>query len=41
VDPDFNPRHIAKGEVPYLGILFKKSRDHELAAGVLGQRLFR
>jgi MoxR-like ATPase len=27
-DPDFQPRRLAKGEVPYLGVLFKKSPDH-------------
>ena len=27
-DPDFQPRRLAKGEVPYLGVLFKKSQDH-------------
>jgi hypothetical protein len=27
-DPDFQPRRLAKSEVPYLGVLFKKSQDH-------------
>jgi MoxR-like ATPase len=26
-DPDFRPKQIQKGDVPYLGVLFKKSRD--------------
>ncbi|MGB5984358.1 MAG: MoxR family ATPase [Desulfobacterales bacterium] len=26
-DPDFRPKQLEKGEVPYLGVLFKKSRD--------------
>jgi MoxR-like ATPase len=26
-DPDFNPKDISKGELPYLGVLFKKSGD--------------
>jgi len=26
-DPDFSPRKLAKGEIPYLGVLFKKSQD--------------
>lgn len=29
-DPDFNPKQLKK-EMPYLGILFKKSEDYELA----------
>ncbi len=29
-DPDFNPKTLKK-EVPYLGVLFKKSRDMEIA----------
>ncbi len=28
-DPDFNPKQLAEGNVPYLGILFKKSMDYE------------
>jgi len=30
-DPDFKPRSLSKGEVPYLGVLFKKSQDYERA----------
>jgi len=26
-DPDFRPKKLAKGEIPYLGVLFKKSQD--------------
>ena len=26
-DPDFRPQKLAKGEIPYLGVLFKKSQD--------------
>jgi hypothetical protein len=26
-DPDFKPRRLGTGEVPYLGVLFKKSQD--------------
>ena len=26
-DPDFQPRRLSKGEVPFLGVLFKKSQD--------------
>ncbi len=31
-DPDFRPTRLAKGEVPYLGVLFKKSSDYVTAA---------
>ncbi len=32
-DPDFKPKQLAKGEVPYLGVLFKKSQDYVYASG--------
>ncbi|MBS3755476.1 MAG: MoxR family ATPase [Desulfobacterales bacterium] len=32
MDPDFKPKQLAKGEVPYLGVLFKKSQDYYYAA---------
>jgi len=31
-DPDFRPGRLGKGEVPYLGVLFKKSSDYMVAA---------
>jgi len=31
-DPDFRPAKLGKGEVPYLGVLFKKSSDYVVAA---------
>ncbi len=31
-DPDFRPSKLGKGEVPYLGVLFKKSSDYTVAA---------
>ncbi|MGC8811781.1 MAG: AAA family ATPase, partial [bacterium] len=31
-DPDFRPARLGKGEVPYLGVLFKKSSDYGVAA---------
>jgi MoxR-like ATPase len=37
-DPDFNPRQIAKGELPYLGVLFKKSQDYQRAREVFTRR---
>ena len=30
-DPDFRPARLGKGEVPYLGVLFKKSSDYTVA----------
>ena len=41
-DPDFRPKQLAKGEVPYLGVLFKKSQDYMVAANYSGRskRLF-
>ncbi|MCF8024238.1 MAG: MoxR family ATPase [Desulfobacteraceae bacterium] len=32
MDPDFKPKQLAKGEIPYLGVLFKKSQDYAAAA---------
>ncbi len=31
-DPDFRPAKLGKGEVPYLGVLYKKSTDYAVAA---------
>ncbi|HDM09577.1 MAG: MoxR family ATPase [Deltaproteobacteria bacterium] len=30
-DPDFQVKDLVKGEVPYLGVLFKKSQDYAIA----------
>jgi len=30
-DPDFKPKRLLKGEVPFLGVLFKKSQDYQRA----------
>ena len=30
-DPDFKVKDLVKGEVPYLGVLFKKSPDYAVA----------
>jgi len=39
-DPDFKPKQLAKGDLPYLGVLFKKSPDYARAqAAVNGRRL--
>lgn len=36
-DPDFDPRAIEKGEIPCLGVLFKKSVDLDLAVQQAGR----
>ena len=30
-DPDFRPKDLVQGKIPYLGILFKKSSDYQLS----------
>ena len=30
-DPDFKVKELIKGDIPYLGVLFKKSPDYALA----------
>lgn len=37
-DPDFNPRALEQGRVPFLGVLFKKSADLNLAVQYVGGR---
>ncbi len=37
-DPDFKPRQLIKGDVPFLGVLFKKSQDYQQAATFSGRR---
>lgn len=37
-DPDFRPVKLAKGEVPFLGVLFKKSQDYQRASGFANRR---
>jgi len=37
-DPDFRPKDLAKGDVPYLGVLFKKSQDYQIAANAVRRR---
>jgi MoxR-like ATPase len=38
MDPDFRPQSLGRGEVPYLGVLFKKSGDHERASATIHRR---
>jgi MoxR-like ATPase len=37
-DPDFNPDLLAKGNIPFLGVLFKKSQDYQRAVGSANRR---
>ena len=37
-DPDFTPKKLQKGEVPYLGVLFKKSGDYQRALNFTSRR---
>jgi hypothetical protein len=32
MDPKFDPKHLAKNDIPYLGVLFKKSEDYKIAS---------
>jgi MoxR-like ATPase len=36
-DPDFKAKDLTKGEVPYLGVLFKKSPDYTVAQGAVSR----
>ena len=37
-DPDFKPDKLANGEVPFMGVLFKKSQDYRTAAHHIERR---
>ncbi|QTA90478.1 AAA family ATPase [Desulfonema magnum] len=37
-DPDFKPKKLIKGEVPFLGVLFKKSQDYGRATNFTSRR---
>jgi len=37
-DPDFKPKQLAKGDLPYLGVLFKKSQDYQRAQSMVNGR---
>jgi MoxR-like ATPase len=37
-DPDFKTKTLAKGDIPFLGILFKKSQDYEKAMSTTNRR---
>jgi MoxR-like ATPase len=36
-DPDFKPKQLQKGDLPYLGVLFKKSQDLHKAQSMVGR----
>ena len=36
-DPDFQVKELIKGDVPYLGVLFKKSADYVVAQSAVGR----
>jgi MoxR-like ATPase len=37
-DPDFRPKRLIKGDIPFLGVLFKKSPDYERANNFVNRR---
>ncbi|MBL0713518.1 MAG: MoxR family ATPase [Desulfosarcina sp.] len=37
-DPDFKPRKLAGGDIPFLGVLFKKSQDYQKAGALVSRR---
>ncbi len=37
-DPDFKPKQLARGDLPYLGVLFKKTQDYHRAQSSLNGR---
>ena len=39
-DPDFKPGRLAKGHLPYLGVLFKKSQDYARAQHAVNGRRY-
>ncbi len=37
-DPDFKPKKLAQGDIPFLGVLFKKSQDYQKAGALVSRR---
>ena len=37
-NPDFNPKKLAKRDIPFLGVLFKKSQDYQKAVAFTNRR---
>ncbi len=38
LDAEFKPKQLAKGDIPYLGVLFKKSNDYQKISALLKRR---
>ena len=38
-DDDFRPKNLEKGDVPFLGVLFKKSQDYQIASHAANRRV--
>ncbi|MFO7838053.1 MAG: MoxR family ATPase [Desulfosalsimonadaceae bacterium] len=38
MDPDFKPKQLTKGDIPYLGVLFKKSQDYVNVGNYISRR---
>jgi len=36
-DPDFQVKDLVKGDIPYLGVLFKKSPDYAIARNMVSR----
>ncbi|MBC8459940.1 MAG: MoxR family ATPase, partial [Deltaproteobacteria bacterium] len=36
-DPDFKVKKLIKGDIPYLGVLFKKSPDYAIAQNAVSR----
>jgi MoxR-like ATPase len=40
-DPDFKPKKLSKNDIPYLGVLYKKSQDYDMVQNAVNRkRLF-
>jgi len=37
-DPDFKPKNLMEGNLPFLGVLYKKSQDYEKAWNAINGR---
>jgi len=38
-DDDFKPKNLGKEDVPFLGVLFKKSQDYQTASATVNRRI--
>jgi hypothetical protein len=37
-DKDFKPKKLADGDIPFMGVLFKKSMDYERAVNLVNRQ---